>query len=442
MALHAGALGAFSVRLATLNHVKAGRTAGGDISDLDISGSANINVTAPSTYFTGDVKTKTGTLSSTIDAANFTVATAAGNLILSPYSKISASKEFTTTDGKISSTDTALTLESGTGDVTVKAASNIVTNPGSWVSSRSSGGANFTTSGTANLISSGTGNVALEPASGGKLTTNAEFKTSHGTISSSVGALVSTDADDLTLSPFRNLICTVPFKTTNGSISSTSPGGLTISSTDGNVALNAAGNLTTESKFVTTDGRIESTVAASFTTTTGNLTLSPAGEVVIDKNATFTTGNLTSPGEFKITPGAGESVRIDGDLIVKGSITTVEATSLEVSDKTITLAHADVPADSTADGAGMIIEGSAAALDPAAKDLSLLWNENAGGTPYWRMSGGDFYITRKIGTNIVTYQFMIDGPTTDLVLKKQVTDVANPALPVVAGAVGVAEFGV
>lgn len=443
MALHAGALGAFSVRLATLNQIKAGKTAGGDNSDLNISGSANINVTAPSTYFTGDVQTKTGTLSSTIDAANFTVATAAGNLILNPYSKISASKELTTTNGKISSTGVALGLESDTGDVSLTAASGHVTTSGTWISSRSSGGANFTTSGTNNLISSGTGDVAVEPASGGKLTTNAEFKTSHGTISSSVGALISTDADDLTLSPFRNLICTVPFKTSNGSITSTAPGGLTINSTAGNIALDApAGNLTTSSKFVTTDGRIESTVAATITTATGNLTLSPAGEVVLDKNTVLSTGVISAPADINITPGSGKSVYINGDLMVQGSITTVAATTLEVSDKTISLAHTDNPTDATADGSGLIIEGAAAALDPAAKDISFLWRENAGASPYWQVSGGDFYITRKIGTSIVTYQFMIDGPTTDLVLKKQVTDVSNPSVPVVNGAVGVAEFGV
>jgi hypothetical protein len=179
---------------------------------------------------------------------------------------------------------------------------------------------------------------------------------------------------------------------------------------------------------------LESTVDASFTTVTGNLTLSPAGTVVIDKDATFTTGNVSSAANtpFTITPGNGE-VYIGGNLNVQGSITTVNTSSLEVSDKTITLAHADPPSNINASGSGVVIEGDAWAAAADSKDLSLLWHNNTGGVPYWQLSGGDFYITRKIDGVDVTYMFMIHEGTQDLILKKQVG---------IAAPLGVAEFGV
>ena len=437
MALYAGNLGAISVRLATLNQLNAGKDGSGLASDLTITASANVNVTAGTTYFTGDLQTKTGTISSSSHASNLTVSTAAGNLILNPYSKISASKELTTTQGDISSTDTALTLTSGTGDITFTAASNTVKTAGSYVSSRD--GVNFTTNGVANTISSGTGNIQLQPASGGKVTTNAELRTTHGAITSSVGASISTDADDLTLSPFRDLIATVPFKTTNGSISSTTDAsGLTISSAAGNVAINpvSGSNLTTNAPFHTSNGSIVSSVAATISTNVGDLTLSPFGKVIMDKDAVLSTGNLATPSgtQLNITPGNG-TVYIDGDLQVTGTITTVNATSLEVEDKTITLAHQANPTNTTADGSGMVIEGDAYAASEGAKDLSLIWNNNpgVGNSPYWRLSGGDFYITRDISGTIVTYQFVIDSTTQNLVLRKQVGE-ASPS--------PVAEFGV
>jgi hypothetical protein len=435
MAVNAGSLGSFSVRLATLNQIRAGKTALGDNSDLSISASTNVNVTAATTFFTGDIQTKTGTLSSSADAANLTLSTAAGNLILSPYGKVRATTELTTTQGKISSTGTDLTLESGTGDITFAAASNTIKTAGTWVSSRASGGANFTTAGTDNLISSGAGDIKLQPHAGGLVSTDAELKTTHGTITSSVGALITTQADDLTLSPFRDLIATVPFKTTNGSISSTSAaGGLTLSSATGDIALQPAGNLTTNAKFATTDGRIESSVACVLSTTTGNMTLAPAGSIVLDKDTVLTTGNLSSPEGTPLTikPGNGD-VYIDGNLNVQGSITTVNTSSLEVSDKTINLAHAPTASNTFASGSGIIIEGDAWQAALGATDLSLLWNNNSGGSPYWQLSGGDFYITKKIGSAVVTYQFTIDNTTQDLILKKQVDSEA---------ATSVAEFGV
>lgn len=438
MALYAGNLGAISVRLATLNRINAGKDGSGLASDLTISASANVNVSAGTTYFTGDLQTKTGTISSSSDASNLTLSTAAGNLILDPYSKISASKELTTTQGDISSTGTALTLSSGTGDITLTAASSTVKTAGSYVSSRS--GINFTTNGVANTISSGTGNIQLQPASGGKVTTNAELRTTHGSITSQVGATVSTDADDLTLSPFRDLIATVPFKTTNGNISSTAAatGGLTISTAAGNVAINPASgsNLTTDAPFHTSNGSIVSSVAATISTNVGDLTLAPFGNVILDKDTVLTTGNLSTPSgtQLNLTPGNG-TVYIDGDLQVTGTITTVNATSLEVEDKTITLAHQANPTNTTADGSGMVIEGDAYAASEGSKDLSLIWHNNpgAGNSPYWRLSGGDFYITRDIDGTVVTYQFVIDSTTQNLVLRKQVDS---------ASASPVAEFGV
>lgn len=432
MALYAGNLGAISVRLATLNQINAGKTSLGGNSDLSFSASANINVSAATTLFTGDIQTKTGTISSTNDASSLTLSTAAGDLVLSPQSKVSVSKELTTTHGSISSTDVALALSSGTGDITFTAQSGLLKTAGQYVSSHS--GVNFTTLGVANTIASGSGDIQLQPAEGGKVTTNAEFKTTQGSFASTVGATVSTDIDDLTLSPFRHLIATVPFKTTDGHISSTNAGGLTLSSTSGDIAVNPASgsSLTTDAPFVTSDGHITSSGSMTVSTATGDMSLSPYGNLILAKDTVLTTGQLSSPvgQDIDIRPGTGGAVNIVGDLTVQGTITTVNTSSLEVADKTINLANAETTTNTYADGSGMIIEGDDYQTNPGSKELSMIWYNNSGGSPYWELSGGDFYITRKIGSQIVTYQFTIEESTQNLVLKKKVD--SGSAAPVAA----------
>lgn len=111
-----------------------------------------------------------------------------------------------------------------------------------------------------------------------------------------------------------------------------------------------------------------------------------AGEVAA--SSISTTGNVT----------------VGGNLVVQGSTTTIESSTLSVADKAIELAKVASPTDTTADGAGIIVKG--------ATDKTLTW---ADATDAWTSSehinlasGRAFYIN---GSSVLSGSTLGSGVT-------------------------------
>jgi hypothetical protein len=86
------------------------------------------------------------------------------------------------------------------------------------------------------------------------------------------------------------------------------------------------------------------------------------GDKLLLKGETLILDNGTSPGELKSKNG---TIWIRGDLLVDGSIDTINSTTLTVEDKNIELGTIDSPTDSLANGGGIILKGDT--------DKTILW---------------------------------------------------------------------
>lgn len=218
------------------------------------------------------------------------------------------------------------------------------------------------------------------------------------------------------------------FATGNGQIISASSSGMSLLNTAGGpIALQpfAGQDVSTTGRLVTSNGNIHSTASAGLTVSTaaGGMTLNPFSTMTVTKDTTFTTGNITSGGTSDLTlSSASGRILVNGDLDVQGEINAVSTNYIQVADKTVNLSHMDTGAsNANADLSGLIIEGTAFAATPGSTDLSLIWNNNAGGVPHWTLSGGDFYVQRKNSTgDLLTFQFVIDESNNALVLKRTV----------------------
>lgn len=373
-------LGAFSLRLANLDEIRATQD------NLRINSASNIYVKASATYFEGDVYFKDGRFRSS--SAGVNVTTNNGNFTMAPSGNIVATKEIVTTDGRISSVLSPLVLKSE-------------------------------------------GDIVLNPDPGYVVRANAPITTSDGNFVSEVDSKISTLRDDLTLSPYRYLIATVPFRTTDGSIASVAPASDLNLSSGNQIVLN------NDADFKS--GKVSSSNAGGLeiSTSSGNLVLNPANNVQISKDLYLGTGNVDSlPGvQTTIRSGAGP-VTVDGDLVVTGTIIGSSGgggsggggsggnTTPKWPDKRAVLACIESPSNTYASGSGLLIAGADYEVDPTS--LSLIWRSNSGGAPCWHMSGGNFWVTRKLTTGAtVTYRFDIDDDTQDLVISKQV-DVGRP----------------
>lgn len=465
MSLRTGTLGAFSARLATVNFLRAGKDINGDNAHLAISGSADIFVSASTTYFTGDLKTKTGTFSSTADAPSLTLSTALGHLYLNPADKVYAQKEITSSHGKFSTSGVSMTLMSGAGDIAFSPASGskvtldapLKTSSGLFESSvaathttdagdltmspagdfvvtrpfKTSNGTIASTASSGLALSTSAGPLALQPASGADLTTTAKFVTSDGRFDSTVAATFTTQAGDLTLHPAGDIVMAADLEVATGLIHA--PNSLTLATDNGDLSLSpsAGSDIMANAKIVSSDGRFESQVASTLSTITGNMTLDPFGSLILNKDTTLTTGKLSSGGtnDLVLESGSGKVV-INGDLDIQGTINSIETAFIKVEDKTINLSSSASSSDSNADGSGLVIEGSAYAATPGSNDLSLIWNHNSGSTPYWQLSGGDLFVTRKITSGaVVTYEFCIDD-SEELIIKKKVDSGASASVAI------------
>ena len=117
----------------------------------------------------------------------------------------------------------------------------------------------------------------------------------------------------------------------------------------------------------------------------GGVTIADGGQIGsasdLDAIAIDASGNVT----------ASQNLTVSGNFTVNGTTTTINAATLEVEDKDITIAKVSSPSDTTANNAGIIIKG--------ASDKTLLWKsatnslssnrklaENAGSSAYQRPS--------------------------------------------------------
>lgn len=82
----------------------------------------------------------------------------------------------------------------------------------------------------------------------------------------------------------------------------------------------------------------------------------------------------------------GDSLTVDGDLIVNGTTTTINSTTLTVDDKNIEIGSVATPSDATADGGGIILKG--------ATDKTILWDS---ATTRWVSNVGFNSTAARIG---------------------------------------------
>jgi hypothetical protein len=120
-------------------------------------------------------------------------------------------------------------------------------------------------------------------------------------------------------------------------------------------------------------------VSGSPVTTSGTLGLSLATQTANYVWAGPTTGSAATPSFRALVAGdipalsylsssggtVSGSVTVTGDLVVQGTTTTIDSTTVTVADKNIVLGNVATPTDSTADGGGITLKG--------ASDKTLNW---------------------------------------------------------------------
>ena len=89
------------------------------------------------------------------------------------------------------------------------------------------------------------------------------------------------------------------------------------------------------------------------------------------------TVGISTGGTQRVTVNASGDVSISGSLIVSGTTTTIESTTVTVDDKNIELGSVATPTDTTADGGGITLKG--------ASDKTINWVQSTG---YWTFNTG------------------------------------------------------
>jgi hypothetical protein len=152
--------------------------------------------------------------------------------------------------------------------------------------------------------------------------------------------------------------------------------------TSGNVTLTGVGSLTAAAGTLTGDTLNPTVVNSSLTSvgTLGSLAVTgavTAGSVVAGGISIGATANaITSTGTLTLDPnpvGSGGLVVIQGNLQVTGTTTTIDSTTLEVSDLNITVAKGAASA-AAANGAGLTVDGASATI--LYTDATTSWNLN------------------------------------------------------------------
>lgn len=125
-----------------------------------------------------------------------------------------------------------------------------------------------------------------------------------------------------------------------------------------------------------------------------------------------------------LRPGRLARVCIDGDLMITRDFYGTDIGSNSLANTMLLDSNAVVlgteihPDYDTIDQGGLLMRSALFETDP--KLVSLLWNKNADGTPYWNVRGGNLALTRTVASDqLVTYTFAIQDDLS-LVLLRQV----------------------
>jgi len=121
---------------------------------------------------------------------------------------------------------------------------------------------------------------------------------------------------------------------------------------------------------------------------TGNLGSLNTKTVNIGTGATdgTVTVNLGSSGATSSTVAVGGNLTVSGGLVVNGTTTTINSTTLTVDDKNIELGSVGSPTDTTADGGGITLKGST--------DKTIIWdnaNDNWTSSEHWNLASGKVF---------------------------------------------------
>lgn len=147
------------------------------------------------------------------------------------------------------------------------------------------------------------------------------------------------------LSP-DNFLSAIDNDITTGALTISNSNGLTIGTNSNNISKVVGASFVTENQLLDHDYKIR--VRSS--TAAGELT----DAITIDSgSARIGIFNGAPAYNLDVTGDA----RITGNLIVDGTTTTVNSTTLQVDDKNIELGSVDVPSDATADGGGVTLKG-------------------------------------------------------------------------------------
>jgi hypothetical protein len=86
----------------------------------------------------------------------------------------------------------------------------------------------------------------------------------------------------------------------------------------------------------------------------------------------FGTLQSNSGATFSANVYVGATLSVNGNLIVNGTTTTINSTTISVDDKNIELGSVDTPSDATANGGGISLKG--------ATDKTIVWSNTTSGT--------------------------------------------------------------
>jgi hypothetical protein len=132
--------------------------------------------------------------------------------------------------------------------------------------------------------------------------------------------------------------------------------------TIGSTSIASGSTVTTIAGLTLTTPTIDVINAASASGTTASLfPNTTTGTVAVASGLTTGTVNIATGGSSTNAINMGNSnttVTINGSLDVKGTVTTIESTTVTVADKNLELAKVATPTDTTADGGGITIKGA------------------------------------------------------------------------------------
>lgn len=133
--------------------------------------------------------------------------------------------------------------------------------------------------------------------------------------------------------------------------------------------VNAPGGISLGTSLTPSPVSIVSTLTGSTASFSGLLTAS-AG--ISASSGVFGTLQSNSGATFSANVYVGATLSVNGNLIVNGTTTTINSTTISVDDKNIELGSVDTPSDATANGGGISLKG--------ATDKTIVWSNTTSGT--------------------------------------------------------------